>query len=60
MLLLMNNTTCEECSDIDILLLLLLSSRPKMKDLYMLDPCLWDDGRELLEARPTNEDCSVR
>jgi hypothetical protein len=39
-------TVSEESSDIEIALLLLLSSRPKIKERPVLEACLWDDGRE--------------
>lgn len=52
-------TKFEESSGIEIALLLLLSSLSKTKERTMLDPCFWDDGRELFDPRPTKDDCNV-
>lgn len=36
-------TISEESSEIELAPLLLLSSRPKMKERTVLDPCFWDE-----------------
>lgn len=50
---------CEESSDIEIELRLLLSSRSKMNDRTKLELFLWDTGRLCFDARPRKDDCNV-
>lgn len=51
-------TVSEESSDIEIELLLLLSSLPKINERTVPEPCLWDDGREWFDDRPRKDDCN--
>ena len=52
-------TMSEEFSVMEIVLLLLLSSRSNTKERKMPDPCLWDDGIEQFDPRPMKDDCNI-
>lgn len=52
-------TVSEESSDINIELLLLLSSRPNIYDRTLHDPCFREVGIKWSEARPTKDDCNI-
>lgn len=49
-------TLSEDSSDFEVVLELLLSSRPKIKDRTVVDAGLWDDGKDWLEVRPRKDD----